>query len=114
MKCDLGLKFFGENDFLAPGSEMIAKNGKQKYIMSLGYRIDVSVTGGRMRVLKTNWDRFEQIRVVWTFHRTRGGRGFETRVKWLFEGMEPSLGSSRPVGEFNRALDTHELGFIGF
>jgi hypothetical protein len=90
---------------------MIAKTRKQKYIMSMGYQIDVklgvSVTGGGMRVLEKNWDRFEQILVVWTFHRTCGARGFETRVKWLFEGMEPSLGSSRPVGEFNRALDTH-------
>jgi hypothetical protein len=45
---------------------MIAKNWKQKYIMSLGYRIDVkldvSVTGGGMRVLektRINLSKFE-------------------------------------------------------
>jgi hypothetical protein len=34
-------------------------------------------------------------------------RGFALRVKWLFEWMNPSLGSSRPTEELNGALDTH-------
>jgi hypothetical protein len=56
VKCELGLKFCGENEFLALGSETIAINRKQWCIRCLGYRIGVKfgveVIGGVMRVLE--------------------------------------------------------------
>jgi hypothetical protein len=56
VKCVFGLKFCGENEILALGSETIAINGKQWYIWCLGYRIGVNfgedVTGCVMRVLE--------------------------------------------------------------
>jgi hypothetical protein len=56
VKCVLGLKFCGENNILALGSETIAENGTQWNIWCLRYQIGVnfgvSVTGGGMRVLE--------------------------------------------------------------
>jgi hypothetical protein len=65
VKCALGLKFCGEKDFLALGSEMITINVKQWCNRCLGYRIGVkiggSVTSGGMKVLKKAGGQFEQI-----------------------------------------------------
>jgi hypothetical protein len=56
VKCVLGLKFCGENNILALGSETIAENGTQWNIWCLRYQIGVkfgvSVTEGGMRVLE--------------------------------------------------------------
>jgi hypothetical protein len=39
------------------------------------------------------WGRFEQVWLVWAFHRALSVRGFRIRVNWLFEEMKPSLRS---------------------
>jgi hypothetical protein len=58
------------------------------------------------------WGRFEQIWVVWAFHRTCDMRGFGFWVKWLFGGLNPPKRRWTPAGGWKRHIGTHGCTWI--
>jgi hypothetical protein len=90
---------------LALGSERFTIKVERWCNRYLRYRIGVkfgkSVTGSGSSVLEKVGVDLRYFDWFWAFHRATGVRDFRETVKWLFEWMKSSLGSSKPAGKHN-------------